>query len=283
MFWNMEVKHFSIICCCLSSGLIGHAFIFDDIANHINHLPDCSNNEIRDHCHGRAQHCKREHEVLGVHLYYCDCQPGFHGATCEQDSCYDQHCTNGQGLCHLLDTDPYFECKCKPGYSGTYCEASSITTTSAPTVTTTLPTTTTTTTTTKTNPVYQYCNKYSVVSDLSHGQPVANDKAPNCSSGLPTSNEAFVLNNCNVSVPKGWHQGTQVMSDCNSIPSYTAIGTFLHGYYPVGHGISGVFLECLPNGFKIAFQEHCDKSPEIRHIEQGGAGLFDPNKYYTIA
>ncbi|WAR09757.1 hypothetical protein MAR_034833, partial [Mya arenaria] len=240
-------------------------FLLDGVVEYI--LPhDCSNDEIRDHCHNRATHCKREHLIVGT-LYHCECQRGFHGPSCERDSCFGQQCTNGQD--------------------------SSITTTSAPTVTTTPvktttnpPTTQTTTppkTTTKSNPVYQSCNKYSVVSDLSHGQPVANDNAPNCSSGLHTSNEAFVLHNCNVSEPYAWHQGTQVMRDCNSIPSYTAIGTYLYGYYPVSKGLSGVFLECLPNGFKIIFQEHCDKSPEIRHIEQGGAGFFDPNKYYTIA
>ncbi|XP_052812510.1 uncharacterized protein LOC128240064 [Mya arenaria] len=80
-----------------------------------------------------------------------------------------------------------------------------------------------------------------------------------------------------------WRQGKQVMSECNSIPTYTAIGTYLHGVYPVGTGLSGVFLECLPNGFKIALQLHCDQTPEVRSIEQGGVGFLDPNVYYTIA
>ncbi|XP_052813081.1 neurogenic locus notch homolog protein 1-like [Mya arenaria] len=287
----MEVKLFSILCCFLSYGLLGQAFLLGVVDYLTPH--DCSQDEIREHCYDRATHCKKVHDLLGGTIYFCECQPGFRGASCELDSCYDQHCNHGHGSCNLLDKDPYFECKCKPGYSGTHCGASSITTTSTPTVTTTPlktttnpPTTQTTTppkTTTKSNPVYQSCNKYSVVSDLSHGKPVANDNAPNCSSGLHTSNEALVLKNCNVSEPYMWHQGTQVMRDCNSIPSYTAIGTYLYGYYPVSKGLSGVFLECLPNGFKIIFQEHCDKSPEIRHIEEGGAGFFDPNNYYTIA
>ncbi|XP_052813104.1 uncharacterized protein LOC128240493 [Mya arenaria] len=137
-------------------------------------------------------------------------------------------------------------------------------------------------TTTSSDPVNHDCNKFSVVSDLSHGQPVANGHAPNCSSGSYASTEAFVLNNCNVTTPDLWHPGMQVMSNCNAIPAYTAVGTYLEGIYAVGTGLSGVFLECIPNGFKIAFQVACDKSPEIRHIEQGGLGFLDPNTYYII-
>ncbi|WAR09732.1 hypothetical protein MAR_034808 [Mya arenaria] len=262
-----------VLCCFLSYGLLGQAFLLGVVDYLTPH--DCSQDEIREHCYDRATHCKKEelYTSVNANLAFVELVVNWIPAMTS---------TVTMGTSKRMYYTIVFT-----------CTASSITTTSTPTVTTTPlktttnpPTTQTTTppkTTTKSNPVYQSCNKYSVVSDLSHGKPVANDNAPNCSSGLHTSNEALVLKNCNVSEPYMWHQGTQVMRDCNSIPSYTAIGTYLYGYYPVSKGLSGVFLECLPNGFKIIFQEHCDKSPEIRHIEEGGAGFFDPNNYYTIA
>ncbi|XP_052813072.1 uncharacterized protein LOC128240468 [Mya arenaria] len=146
----MLVTFSSIFCCCLSLSVISHAFILDS-------FPDCSLAEIRQHCNDRAVQCKRLNQLSG-RRYYCTCEPGFHGNSCDQGS--------------------------------------SRTSTLAPTAATQA----VQTTTTKTDPqVNQFCNKYSVVVDLSHGQPVSNGFAPKCPSGSFASTEAFVLNNCNVS------------------------------------------------------------------------------------
>ena len=55
------------------------------------------------------------------------------------------------------------------------------------------------------------CNKFIVVSDLSHGEPVSMDTASVChDSGSRASSEALVLHGCNVTTTNTWRPGTEV-------------------------------------------------------------------------
>ncbi|XP_052812636.1 uncharacterized protein LOC128240158 isoform X2 [Mya arenaria] len=179
----MSVIFGSILCCCLT---LLHAFLFDQ-----KNLPDCTPDEVRQHCHDRAVKCTRLDYTHPI--YYCiECQPGFHGNRCGQ----------GSSLTSML-----------PPTAATQA----VQTTRTPL---------TQTSTTKTAPeVHQYCNRYSVVADLSHGQPVSNGFAPHCPSGSYASTEAFVLNNCNVSTPDMWHQGKQIalQVDCDQTPEVRTV------------------------------------------------------------
>ena len=42
------------------------------------------------------------------------------------------------------------------------------------------------------------------------------------------------------------------MDLCNQIPLYTPVATFYNGRYSSSGGVSGVFLGCLQNGFKVS-------------------------------
>lgn len=125
------------------------------------------------------------------------------------------------------------------------------------------------------------CPKLSTVLDIAQHNIASNVNASLCPSGTHQSPEAFVLNHCTVEHPATWIQGLKVMDNCNTIPLYTPVATFFSSGYVSNGGIAGVFLGCLPNGFKIGVQP-CDQTPNIAHIELGGIFTKDPNSYFTI-
>ncbi|XP_052813080.1 uncharacterized protein LOC128240476 [Mya arenaria] len=187
----MSVTYGSILCCLLSLSVVSHAFLLDP-----KDFPDCSPDEVREHCNDRAVKCT----TIGHNhpRYFCiECQPGFHGHKCEEGSPLTTTLAQTVATQAVHTTEKHL----------TTVATHAVQTTKAPltTQTSTVPPTTT-----SSDPVNHDCNKFSVVSDLSHGQPVANGHAPNCSSGSYASTEAFVLNNCNVNTPDMWHQGKQV-------------------------------------------------------------------------
>ncbi|XP_045179940.2 uncharacterized protein LOC123539423 [Mercenaria mercenaria] len=128
------------------------------------------------------------------------------------------------------------------------------------------------------------CQKYRSVSNIAVGEISSHPLAYLCPSGNRTSNEAFVLVNCNVGSPANWIKGLNVMENCDRIPTYTPIATFGAEYLGIHEhkGLSGIFLGCIPGGFKMAYQD-CDTSATIKHIENGnGSGIDDPNTYFVI-
>ena len=56
---------------------------------------------------------------------------------------------------------------------------------------------------------------------------------------------------CPVDPPMSTYE-LQVMQNCGRIPKYTPVSTFLFGQYTMdGSGVSGIFLDCLSDGFKV--------------------------------
>ncbi|XP_053386215.1 uncharacterized protein LOC123539422 [Mercenaria mercenaria] len=128
------------------------------------------------------------------------------------------------------------------------------------------------------------CQKYMSVSNIAVGKISSHPFAYLCPSGNRTSNEAFVLANCNVDSPAHWIEGPYVMKNCDRIPTYTPLATFGTEYLGIQEheGLSGIFPGCIPGGFKMAYQD-CDTSATIKHIENGnGSGIDDPNNYFVI-
>ncbi|XP_060603294.1 uncharacterized protein LOC132756286 isoform X2 [Ruditapes philippinarum] len=129
------------------------------------------------------------------------------------------------------------------------------------------------------------CEKYRSISGIAASVSVSHPLAYLCLSGNRTSNEAYVLVNCQVGIPENWKEGPNVMANCASIPTYTPIATFKTEYAGVRdhEGLSGIFLGCTYGGFKIAFQ-NCDTYATIKHIESAsGSGIDDPYNYFVIA
>ncbi|XP_053385829.1 uncharacterized protein LOC123539297 [Mercenaria mercenaria] len=134
-------------------------------------------------------------------------------------------------------------------------------------------------------PVLRFaCNKLKVVEDIAKSIKAIDSSSSYCDQNLGGSDDAFLLSTCNMTSPMLWKRGANVMADCESssqlIPTYTPITTFnSDNYAPLG-ALSGIFLGCYNNGFKIAIQR-CNGVPTIEHIENGSSA-HNPRNYYVI-
>ncbi|KAL3853871.1 hypothetical protein ACJMK2_013196 [Sinanodonta woodiana] len=118
------------------------------------------------------------------------------------------------------------------------------------------------------------------MSVILHNVTQAHPKASDCIPGDHKSSEALVFVSCNIS--ETWRKGENVMALCSRIPMFTPIATFKNdGAYTANGGRAGMFLGCLPNGFKFAFQD-CQFGIQVKHLQTGGLFLNDPSNYYII-
>ncbi|KAL3853865.1 hypothetical protein ACJMK2_013164, partial [Sinanodonta woodiana] len=125
------------------------------------------------------------------------------------------------------------------------------------------------------------CNKALTISSIAYNHTVTHASASDCTTGDHTSSEALVLQNCNASSTKTWIKGENVKAICNSVPLYTPIATFNDKVFqPIG-GKAGIFLGCLPDGFKIAVQD-CHVGIQIRHLQAPAIGVNDPANYFIV-
>ncbi|KAK3602665.1 hypothetical protein CHS0354_024986 [Potamilus streckersoni] len=125
------------------------------------------------------------------------------------------------------------------------------------------------------------CDKALTISSILHNLTVTHASAADCTTGDHRSSEALVLKSCNSNSTATWIKGENVMELCNRIPLLTPIATFTDNvYYQVG-GKAGIFLGCLPDGFKIAVQE-CHAFTQIKHLQSGAFGVNDPSNYFVI-
>ncbi|KAH3753916.1 hypothetical protein DPMN_188568, partial [Dreissena polymorpha] len=176
---------------------------------------------------------------------------------------------------------------------------------SLPTTTATTTTTTTTTTTsdsltttqysslltsttssqalTSTAPQYKFqCRKYDLVADIATATYVHTNGSTSCGSKVSGTNEDLVLALCNMTSIDTWSRGVQVISNCDSIPHYSPVSTFgAAGNYKPLDAQSGIFLECIPNGFKMAIQP-CTGGPQIVHVETNGLFYNNASNYYIV-
>ncbi|XP_060557968.1 spore coat protein SP65-like [Ruditapes philippinarum] len=123
------------------------------------------------------------------------------------------------------------------------------------------------------------------LSAIAQQTSVSLQNAIECSPGVHTSHEALLLTDCSVTQsPALWKQGSNVMSACssNAIPNYTPIAAFDHGQYSSIGSLSGIFLGCTGDGFKVAVQI-CGQTPFIAELHLGGSNTQNPNMYFTIS
>ncbi|KAL3854203.1 hypothetical protein ACJMK2_013481 [Sinanodonta woodiana] len=109
---------------------------------------------------------------------------------------------------------------------------------------------------------------------------------PMASSCGPTNDhrgpDALVFNLCpNTNGTSQWKVGQNVMNNCQTIPLYAPVATFINGAYSSNGGLAGIFLGCLPDGFKLAVQE-CGSNSNILNLGHGGILIHDPNLYYVV-
>lgn len=128
---------------------------------------------------------------------------------------------------------------------------------------------------------FNTCPKLSAIQDIAQHNAASNANASSCPSGGHRSPDAFVMNHCTVTHSSSWVQGLKVMDHCHRVPLYTPVATFYHGQYVPNGGTSGIFLGCLPHGFKLG-EQPCNNDPTVIHVEEGGIFTGDPNVYYTI-
>ncbi|XP_062598599.1 uncharacterized protein LOC134260031 [Saccostrea cucullata] len=161
------------------------------------------------------------------------------------------------------------------------------TTAPAPSTPTTIPVTTTTTPTTTTVPplnVSHTCNGLEFVQTVAIGKTVIHPEAGLCTDGTQSQSEALVLKTCHSAAPATWSKGYNVMQNCQRIPKYTPVSTFVFGMYPMdGSAMSGVFIKCTSDGFQMSVQV-CGHGPLIFNIHTGAGsqGRENANNYYTV-
>ncbi|KAL3854099.1 hypothetical protein ACJMK2_013378 [Sinanodonta woodiana] len=142
---------------------------------------------------------------------------------------------------------------------------------------------TTTTTTLLASVLAIPCRKYDTITALAYGMQFHHPLASSCgTTNDHRGSDALVLNLCHTNNDTSqWTEGPNVMSNCPSIPLYTPIATFSGGAYSGNGGISGIFLGCLPDGFKIAVQE-CGSNVTILNLGHGGMFAHDPHAYFVV-
>ncbi|KAL3853901.1 hypothetical protein ACJMK2_013197 [Sinanodonta woodiana] len=126
------------------------------------------------------------------------------------------------------------------------------------------------------------CNKALTIVEIAHNATLAHTNASDCIPGDHKSSEALVFASCYTSSTETWSKGENVMSVCSRIPLFTPIATFRpDGVYTSNGGTAGIFLGCIPNGFKFAVQD-CHSGVQIKHLLTGGAFTNDPSTYFVI-
>ncbi|KAL3853908.1 hypothetical protein ACJMK2_013204, partial [Sinanodonta woodiana] len=154
-------------------------------------------------------------------------------------------------------------------------------TTSTPTTTHAPETTTIHTPQTTQTRAIQTCDKYETISNLAHGTILSHPAASDCSPSDHRASEAFVFQLCHTNNTNSWIKGASVLDNCSQIPLYTPVATFIQDSFISNGGQAGIFLGCLPNGFKMAAQE-CFANATVLHIEKGGLYTRDPSLYHVV-
>ncbi|KAL3853863.1 hypothetical protein ACJMK2_013202 [Sinanodonta woodiana] len=105
--------------------------------------------------------------------------------------------------------------------------------------------------------------------------------ASDCSPNDHKASEALVFQLCHTNDIHSWIKGAEVLDNCSQIPLYAPVATFSQdSFVPLG-GQAGIFLGCLPNGFKLAAQV-CFANATVLHIEKGGQFTRDPSIYHVV-
>ncbi|KAK3589783.1 hypothetical protein CHS0354_021117 [Potamilus streckersoni] len=133
------------------------------------------------------------------------------------------------------------------------------------------------------------CDKASTISSILHNLTVTHASAPDCTTGDHMSSEALVLKSCNANSTTTWIKGENVMEFCNLLPLFTPIATFIDKLYQPDGGKAGIFLGCLPDGFKVVTNDtnqfavqDCYSGVQIKHLQKGGIFLHDPSNYFVV-
>ncbi|XP_053386131.1 integumentary mucin C.1-like isoform X2 [Mercenaria mercenaria] len=218
--------------------------------------------------------------------YHCVCHHGWDGTHC------DQHLTTVSSTTHSVTSPTTTAMSSSTTTQTTTTQRTTTQTTSPPASATSsyAPTSTSfsakITTSSISSAPLSSCDQVSTLSAIASQTTVANQNAIECTPSSHTSHEAFVLTECSVPQnPSSWQQGVNVMADCASsvaIPTYTPVAAYDHGSYSSVWSLSGIFLGCTSNGFKIALQT-CGQAPYIAELQLGGSNTQNPNMYYTIS
>lgn len=186
----------------------------------------------------------------GQNSFVCNCANGWTGQRCDKDidECLNNPCQNG-GKC--VNTQGTYTCSCTTGWSGTNC------------VTDSLPA----------------CNHACSLEPVVKSQAVENTLAGLCpATSSRASNEALLMQCCQIGRSGTWRQGLQVKQHCqdSKIPPYTPVSEFINGQLMTDK--AGVFTTCLADGsgFKMIIQQ-CNSTPKL--IQVNGANA---ENYFVI-
>ncbi|XP_053386568.1 fibropellin-3-like [Mercenaria mercenaria] len=185
--------------------------------------------------------------------YSCGCTSGWTGLQCEIDvnECVTSPCSNG-GTC--FNKQGGFHCVCADGFGGQTCDIGTL-------------------------PV---CSHTCFLETVVKAQPVESNNTDTCpGTSNKATNEALLMQCCNIGRSNRWHKGVQVIQHCkdNTIPSYTPVAAVVNG--KLLQDTAGVFTSCLNNasGFKMILQK-CNTVPEL--IQINGTDGNNPENYFVM-
>lgn len=126
------------------------------------------------------------------------------------------------------------------------------------------------------------CNKLKTVQSLgTHGQ-IDETNTHTCPDGIHVKSEAVPIALCGVPEKSEWKKGVNVLENCDNLPKYIAVASFIGDIYP-GDGKAGVLISCNSTEITIVSQE-CDSGLKFEHITKGSYSYFKdiPEAYFTI-
>lgn len=233
-------------------------------------------------------------------VYNNDCP----GDNFQKENCSTQHCPiNGEwaswggyskcvGQCGLqgIQTVTRTCTNPAPQFNGTYCQGESskyLPCFPHCSTTTAKPTTTTQQTTTVSTPdpvqTLKTCDKLGLLHALGNKLKIQHSLASACPDNTFTSPDALVIEYCPMGRASTWTKSINVVEGCNNDILHSQYLPIASYHFSGLTSYSGIFLGCIPGGFKIAMQL-CGQTPEIYHILNATnlANVLNPYSYYIV-
>ncbi|XP_053386565.1 fibropellin-1-like isoform X4 [Mercenaria mercenaria] len=189
-------------------------------------------------------------------MYTCHCTPGYTGAVCDKHVCGTKNpCQNGAAC--TTDQNGQYTCNCLLGWSGHHCDTG----------------------------IPKQCGHLCSLESVVKASSVNNAKAAACSTSF-ASNEALLMQCCDVDESSHWIKGSKVMSQCQSgtMTPYTPVAAYKNDG-TLEEDTAGVLTACLSGGVGfVIIRQACSSAPQMFHVNGTNTGLTqsNPDNYHVI-
>ncbi|XP_069108251.1 uncharacterized protein [Argopecten irradians] len=273
---------------------------FNNAYGRFSHTPSnctCSTNfeplHIYNDPHGSLPHCMNQnnyHDLI-TRLGYSTHQNCSSHHTVWHDLAHIPHYTPNtyvqcqkDAISHLAVSLSHVKNKCSCSAVGASIASTNPSATLAPAAVSTTPVTSSPTQPTSTLaliPDVKMCNTLALTVGLAYGQ-VFKEGTLACSDGSHALSELTPIKLCNATDSSTWVKGQQVMTNCDSIPKYSAVAAYAGPLY-THDGLAGVLVDCNSTHLTVA-TEDCTHGLSLFYIPAAGRDTYvhSAHNYYTI-